>query len=325
MGISREELIRLYRLMLLTRRTEEATDGLFQEGKIRTMGHWSTGQEAAGVGVGAALRPDDYLFPTHRAWPEFIGKGMSPASIVAEFAGKGTGCAKGKGGLHLSSAAHGVVGLVGSLGADFPIAVGAALSAKMRGTDQVSCVYFGEGTATQADFHPAMEMAMLWKVPAIFACCTNEYVELAHYSEVTHLTDMIDLAQGYHMNAILVADGNDVAAVYGSMKEAVARARRGEGPSMLEFKTYRIATHYTGDAGAYMPKDEVEAWRKRDPIRACRNRLLSEGHVDEAGLAELEAGVDAEVKQAMDFALESAYPEVGEAFADLYISPEVVA
>jgi TPP-dependent pyruvate/acetoin dehydrogenase alpha subunit len=320
----REKLVRLYRLMFLTRRTEESTDKLFQEGKIRTMGHWSTGQEAAGVGVGAALRTDDFLFPTHRAWPEFIGKGMSPKSIVAEFVGKGTGCAKGKGGLHISSAEHGVVGLVGSLGSDFPMAVGAALSAKMRGTDQVSCVYFGEGTSTQADFHPAMQMAKLWNLPVIFACANNQYVELAHCSEVISNQNIIDLALGYKMNGIPVPDGNDVAAVYDAMSEAVGRGRRGEGPSMLEIKTYRVGSHYTGDAGGYMPQEEVAAWKARDPIARCRARLLSEKALSEGDLLALEKEVEEEVRDAIRFAMESPNPSVEDAFSDVYVTREVV-
>ncbi|MBI5445963.1 MAG: thiamine pyrophosphate-dependent dehydrogenase E1 component subunit alpha [Deltaproteobacteria bacterium] len=325
MPITGDELVRLYRLMLLTRRTEETVDKLFQEGRIRTMGHWSTGQEAAGVGMAAALRRDDYLFPTHRAWPEFIGKGLSPASIVAEFIGKRTGCAKGRGGLHLSSAECGIVGLVGSLGADFPIAAGAALSAKMRKTDQVSCVYFGEGTAGQADFHPAMEMAVLWKLPIIFACANNQYVELHHYREVVPIEDIVDLAKGYHMNGVLVRDGNDVAAVYEATSEAVARARRGEGPTFLEFKTYRIAPHFTGDSGAYMPKDEVAAWRERDPIARCRARLASEGILPPGELAALEEGVEQEVREAIEFALDSPEPAAAEAFSGVYASGEVVS
>jgi pyruvate dehydrogenase E1 component alpha subunit len=320
----REKLVRLYRLMFLTRRTEETTNQLFQEGKIRTMGHWSTGQEAAGVGVGASLRTDDSLFPTHRAWPEFIGKGMSPRSILAEFIGKGTGCAKGKGGLHMSSAEHGVVGLVGSLGSDFPIAVGVALSAKMRGTDQVSCVYFGEGTATQADFHPAMQMAMLWNLPVIFACVNNQYVELVHYREVISFENMIDLAHGYHMNAISVPDGNDVVAVFDAMSEAIARARRGEGPSMLEIKTYRIAPHFTGDTGAYMPPEDVAAWKARDPIARCRARILAERAMSEGDLLALEKEVEVEVRDAIQFAMESPHPSAEEAFSDVYVTREVV-
>lgn len=318
-----EDLTRLYRLMLLTRRTEEAVDGLFREGKMRGMGHWSTGQEAAGVGVGAALRPDDYLFPTHRGWPEFIGKGMSPANIVAEFAGKATGCARGKGGVHISSAAHGIVGLVGSLGSDFPVAVGAGLSARMRGTDQVACIYFGEGTAAQADFHPAMHIAMLWNLPVIFACVNNQYVELHHYKEVTHLDNMLDLAHGYHMHAIMVDDGNDVAAVYDAMTEAVARARAGQGPGMLEIKTYRVGPHFTGDPGTYMPQDEVAAWKQRDPIARCRAHLLAGGILDEVELAELESGVGQEVQEAMQFALDSPLPAVGDMYTGLYIEREV--
>jgi TPP-dependent pyruvate/acetoin dehydrogenase alpha subunit len=312
-------LIRLYRLMLLTRRTEEATDQLFQQGKIRTMGHWSTGQEAAGVGVGAALRKDDYLFPTHRAWPEFIGKGMSPASIVAEFAGKGTGCAKGKGGLHISSREHGIVGLVGSIGSDFPIAVGAALSAKMQGIDRVSCAYFGEGAIGQADFHPSMSLAMLWNLPVIFACVNNQYVELCHYKEITHLDNMLDLAQGYGMNAVMVEDGNDVAAVYSAMSSSIERARQGGGPTMLEIKTYRIAPHFTGDTGDYMPAAEVAAWKMRDPLVRCRQQLLN-GILSGEGLAELEKGVADEVSQTMEFVMKSPLPSVEDVAQDLYVS-----
>ncbi|MFQ5612839.1 MAG: thiamine pyrophosphate-dependent dehydrogenase E1 component subunit alpha [Anaerolineae bacterium] len=322
---TKEELTHLYRLMLLTRQTEEAVDGLFKEGKIQGMGHWSTGQEAAGVGVGAALRSDDYLFPTHRGWPEFIGKGMSPASIVAEFAGKSSGPTHGKGGVHISSADQGIVGLVGSLGSDFPVAVGAALSAKMRGSDQVSCVYFGEGTAAQADFHPAMHLAMLWNLPVIFACVNNQYVELHHYKDVTHLDDTLDLAAGYHMHALMVEDGNDVAAVYEAMTEAVSRARAGQGPSMLEIKTYRLGSHFTGDPGTYMPQDEVAAWQERDPIARCRARLLADGVMDETGLAELEGGVEQEVQAAMQFVLDSPLPTVEDMYSGLYVDLEVVS
>ncbi|HBY93410.1 MAG: thiamine pyrophosphate-dependent dehydrogenase E1 component subunit alpha [Ardenticatenaceae bacterium] len=318
-----EELTRLYRLMLLTRKTEEAVDSLFTEGKIRGMGHWSTGQEAAGVGVAAALRPDDYLFPTHRGWPEFIGKGMPAANLVAEFAGKATGYSKGKGAVHISSATHGIVGLVGSLGSDFPVAVGAALSATMRGTDQVSCVSFGEGTAAQADFHPAMHIAMLWNLPVIFACVNNQYTELHHYREVTHLDNTLDLARGYHMNALMVEDGNDVAAVHGAMSEAVARARAGDGPSMLEIKTYRMASHFTGDPGTYMPQDEIAAWRQRDPIARCRARLLGDGILDEVELGELEGAVVQEVHEAMEFVLDSPLPSVDDMFTGLYVEREV--
>jgi pyruvate dehydrogenase E1 component alpha subunit len=323
MKLKNEDSIRLYRLMLLTRRTEEATDQLFQQGKIRTMGHWSTGQEAAGVGVGAALRKDDYLFPTHRAWPEFIGKGMSPASIVAEFAGKATGCAKGKGGLHISSREHGIVGLVGSIGSDFPIAVGAALSVRMQGNDRVSCAYFGEGAMGQADFHPSMQLAMLWNLPIIFACVNNQYVELCHYKEITHLDDMLDLAKGYGMNAVMVEDGNDVEAVYCAMSSAVERARQGGGPTMLEIKTYRIATHFTGDTGDYMPSDEVEEWKQRDPLKRSRQRLLG-GILSEEELARLEKEVEEEVDQVMEFVMKSPLPAVEDVAKDVYVSREVV-
>lgn len=323
MQTTHEERNRLYRLMLLTRRTEEAVDGLFKQGKIRGMGHWSTGQEAAGIGVGAALRSDDYLFPTHRGWPEYIGKGMQPASIVAEIAGRATGCSRGKGSIHLSSSADGVVGIPGSLGSDFPIAAGAALSAKMRGTDQVACKFFGEGAVTQADFHPAMEMAMLWNLPMIFACVNNQFAQLLHYKALTHLDDILDLAQGYHMNAIMVRDGNDVVAVYEAMGEAVRRARDGQGPSMLEIKTYRVAGHFTGDPGDYMPKDEVAAWKQRDPVANCRAHLLSDQILTEETLAELETRVDQEVQAAIKFALNSPLPAVDDIYTGVYASQEV--
>jgi len=322
---SNAELVRLYRLMLMTRRAEETVDELFREGKLRGMGHWSTGQEAAGVGVGAALRSDDYLFPTHRGWPEFIGKGMTVAEIVAEFSGRGTGCANGKGGLHISSKPHGVVGLVGSLGSDFPVAVGAGLGAKLRGTDQVSCVYFGEGTVAQADFHPAMEIAVMWQLPVIFACVNNQYVELHHYREIIPWENVLDLAHGYHMNAIMVEDGNDIAAVYSAMCDAVARARAGQGPTMLEFKSYRISPHFTGDPGTYMPADEVAAWKQRDPVATCRARMLRERIVDETELAELEQGVEQEVHQSMQFVLDSPFPALESMYTGVFVQEEVIA
>ncbi|MHB8767134.1 MAG: thiamine pyrophosphate-dependent dehydrogenase E1 component subunit alpha, partial [Deferrisomatales bacterium] len=205
---------------------------------------------------------------------------------------------------------------------DFPMAVGAALSCRMQGLDRVSCVYFGEGTAGQADFHPAMHMAMLWNLPVIFACVNNQYVELHHYREITHLDDVLDLARGYRMNAVMVPDGNDVAAVYEAVSGAVARARAGGGPTMLELKSYRIASHFTGDSGAYMPADEVAAWRRKDPIPRCRAEILA-GGLDPAALARLEAAVDREVAEAMVFVLASPFPAAEGAFDDVFATGEV--
>lgn len=315
--LDKETLVGLYRKMVLTRKLEEKHAQLLQEGKMHLMGHFGTGQEAVGIGISACLREEDYLFPTHRGVAEYIGKGMNPKDICAEYLGKKTGLSKGKGGLHLADASKGILGLVGSLGADFSVAVGTALSAKMQKSGRVTLCYFGEGTSNQADFHPAMNMAALWKLPLVFACVNNRYTELAHYRETNSTEDIALRAAGYGIPWQIIEDGNDIAAVYEATGKAVEKARKGEGPCFIEYKTYRVATHFSGDPGNYRTQEEVESWIKKDPILRCRVRLLGEG-VSETELNGIESQLSQEVEESFQLAMAAPFPEEADLYTDVY-------
>jgi TPP-dependent pyruvate/acetoin dehydrogenase alpha subunit len=315
--IPRDKHLAMYRRMVTVRRFEEQHDRLLKEGKIALMGHFGTGQEAVAVGVTAPLGDDDYLFPTHRGVGEFIGKGMEPKYIWAEYLGKKAGLSKGKGGVHLADAGRGIMGLVGSLGADFAVAVGTAFSSKRLGNGRVTLCYFGEGTSNQANFHPALNMAALWQLPLVFACANNEYCELAHYSQVTATCDIAPRAEAYGIPWKIVADGNDLAQVYSAAEEAVEHARAGGGPYFLEFKTYRVAAHYSGDPGGYREPEEVEPWLEKDPIARSRQALIEQG-VSEQELDGLEAEIAAELEKALEFGMQAPYPEPEELFTDVF-------
>ncbi len=315
--VSKETLLDLYRKMVLTRRMEEKHAQLLQEGKMHLMGHFGTGQEAVGVGVSACLQEQDYLFPTHRGVAEYIGKGLSPEGIFAEYMGKKTGVSKGKGGMHLADATKGVLGLVGSLGADFTVAVGTAFAAKMQRTQKITLCYFGEGTSNQADFHPALNMAALWRLPVIFVCANNQYTELAHYRDTTSTEDIAPRAGGYGIPWEIVQDGNDIALVYETTKKAIEKARNGEGPYFIEFKTYRVANHFTGDPGHYRTQEEVKQWAERDPVSRCYSGLIKLG-LSEAELDQMDKELTSEVERAVNLAFNAPYPEEAELYSEVF-------
>ena len=317
MVLERETLLRLYRKMILTRKMEEHHAKLLNEGKMHLMGHFGTGQEAVGVGIASCLKEEDYLFPTHRGVAEYIGKGMNPKEIFAEYMGKRTGCSKGKGGMHLADAHVGILGLVGSLGADFSVAVGTALASKLRQDGRVTLCYFGEGTSNQADFHPALNMSALWQLPLVFVCANNRYTELAHYRETTSTEDIAPRAQGYGIKWEIIEDGNDIERVYEAASKAVESARSGKGPYFIEFKTYRVANHFTGDPGTYRSEEEINEWIPKDPIKRCRFRLLEAGFSEEE-LTELEQKSGEEVEEAVRLAFAAPYPEASELYTDVY-------
>lgn len=318
MALSKEEMLALYRKMLLVRRMEEKHEQLLASGQFWMMSHVGTGQEAIAIGITAPLRKEDYLFPTHRGVGEFIGKGMSPRAIWAEYYGRAAGPCKGKGGLHLADASVGILGLVGSLGADYAPAVGAALSCKMRASGQVVLYYFGEGTSNQADFHPALNLSSLWKLPIIFACANNQYSELAHYRTTTSTDDIAPRAGGYGIPWQIIQDGNDILPVYEATAAAVERARAGEGPTFLEYKTYRIAPHFSGDSAVYRSKEEVDAWRKKDPILKFSQLLLEQGLADQAALDVVNASVVAEVEDAVAYAQALPFPDPEALYEGVY-------
>lgn len=316
MAIDRDTLFRLYRGMLMTRRFEETHARLLREGKCWTMGHFGTGQEAVGIGVTAPLRRDDYLFPTHRGVAEYIGKGMAPAAIWAEYYGKVTGPSKGKGGIHLCDLRHGIVGPPGSLGADFGMAVGTGYAAKRRGSGQITVCFFGEGCAQQADFHPALNMAALWQLPVLFAIANNQYTELAHYSETSATADLAPRAAGYGIPYQIVDDGNDIEAVFIAVSAAAERVRSGAGPYLVEFKTYRVGAHFSGDPQTYQPRDEIAAWRQQDPLARARDKLLAAG-VTEADLERVDREVQAEIEAGANAAMAAPDPDPSELYTDV--------
>ncbi len=317
MPLENGKLKELYRKMVTVRTLEQRVEQLVTAARIPCSGHFGTGQEAVGVGVSGPLRTDDYLFGTHRGFAEYIGKGMTPAEILTEYYGKATSLSRGRLGQHLLKVDIGVMPLPSSLGSEFGMAVGAALSSKLRGSGQVAVNLFGEGTAGQADFGPALEMASLWSLPLIFACNNNQYVELAHYRNVVATEDIAPRAAGYGV-AYEIVDGNDITRVYEATERAVERARNGGGPMLLEFKTYRRGSHYTGDPGGYQPAEEIAAWAKKDPIDRCRERMLADGVWSEAEEQALRQAVQDEIDAAVQFAEESPYPDPATVYEHIY-------
>jgi pyruvate dehydrogenase E1 component alpha subunit len=269
-----EEALHLYSRMALTRLTENKHEELYQEGVVPVYTHLGTGQEAVGCGVSAFLNQEDYLIGTHRGVAEYVGKGMSVRDIFLEYGGRAESISGGRAGLHLHNPELHILPLLGGLGTDFSLAVGAGLSIRHKKSSAVVVDYFGEGAAEQVDFHPAMNMAMLYKVPVIFCCCTNQFVEYHHYRDSTCTADIAPRAEGYGMSWQIVEDGNDIFSVGRAMKEAIAHARSGKGPYFLEFKTYRLAPHHTADQCLYRDDQECEDAAKNDPLPRAAKDLI---------------------------------------------------
>jgi pyruvate dehydrogenase E1 component alpha subunit len=312
----------LHRRMLRIRRFEERALALQAEGVIRGPLHPSIGHEAACVGACAPLRADDWMTGNHRSHGHPIAKGAALGPLFAELLGKRGGVCAGRGGsMHLADFAVGSLGESGIVGAGLPIAVGAALSSRVRGTDQVALAFFGDGASNQGTFHESLNLAAVWKLPAIFLCENNGYAATTALAAATSVADVSARAAGYGIPGVLV-DGQDVLAVAEVVERAVARARRGEGPSLVEAKTYRFCEHAEG-AGMpshYRSAEEVARWRERDPIALSRARLLREGVLGESALRALEADVEREVEAAVRFALASADPPAAEALRSPFAS-----
>lgn len=316
--IQAEEMLWLYRTMCRIRAFETKVQELFAANRIPGFVHLSVGEEAVAAGISSLLRPDDYITSTHRGHGHVLAKGADPRRMMAELFGKRTGYCKGKGGsMHIADFSVGVLGANGVVAGGFPIAVGAGLSCKLRGTDQVVVCYFGDGAANRGPVHEAMNMASIWKLPIIFTCENNQYASTTPISYSTSVERISTRAAGYSIPGVTV-DGNDVLAVRKAAAEAVARARRGEGPTLLEALTYRLRGHFEGDPQRYRTKEEVEKARGRDPIVRLttimrRRRILTRA---------LEERIEEEVAQEMDeavrFAEQSPYPEPEEALEDLY-------
>jgi TPP-dependent pyruvate/acetoin dehydrogenase alpha subunit len=295
-----------YGRMLLIRLFETAMHRLFLAGEIHGTTHLGAGQEAVAVGTCLALAPDDYLAGTYRGHGHALAKGTDPGPLAAEMLGRATGVCGGRAGsMNVIDLEHGLVGCYGIVGGSIAAALGAAMSAKRQG--RVAAALFGDGATNQAYFHECLNMAKVFELPAVFVCENNFYGEFTPMVAVTAGADIAGRARAYAIPSATV-DGNDLWEVYGAVSEAVARARAGDGPTLLECRTYRHYGHSKGDPATYRPKQEVERWLERDPLKLARSRLLSEG-VTEERLAALEEETRARLDSAVQAAIEAPYPD----------------
>ncbi len=313
------------RQMLLIRHFEEKAGEAYSLGKIGGFCHLYIGQEAVAVGAIAPLRPDDYITSAYREHGQALVRGMTPRAVMAELFGKATGCSHGKGGsMHLFDAGLGFLGGHGIVGSHIPIAAGAAFAIKYKGGDQVSVCFFGEAAANIGAFHETLNMASLWELPAIFICENNGYGMGTAVARASAVRNLAVRGSAYDMPAEEV-DGQDVLAVREAMDRAVTRARKESQPTLLEVRTYRYVGHSMSDAahGTYRTKDEVEEYRRRDPIKVLAERMRAGGALDDAGWQALDAEVKAEVDDAYEFAERSPDPDPAELFTDVYAESRV--
>ncbi|MQA88240.1 MAG: pyruvate dehydrogenase (acetyl-transferring) E1 component subunit alpha [Streptosporangiales bacterium] len=300
--IDRGVRLAMYRSMLELREFEQRAYDMFMQDLIAGTSHLALGQEAIAAAFGVAMRSDDWTFCTYRGHAHTLARGASMTAAMAELMGRGKGLTGGKGGsMHLTSVEHGAMGSYAIVGAHLPIAAGAAWSAQARGTEQVAVCFFGDGATNIGAFHEALNLAATWKLPVVFVCENNLYMEYTPISAVTAVPrPAADRASAYGLDPILV-DGNDADEMYRTALDALMRARAGEGPSLIEAVTYRKGGHSRADPGTYRPKEEVAAWMERDPIDRYRVLLLELG-VSENELAEIERGA----REAVDLATEEA-------------------
>lgn len=321
MGIdknNKQQAMNFYREMLKIRYFELKAAELFMQGLMAGNIHTCAGQEAAEVGACQALRKTDFITSTHRGHGHCIAKGGQVDIMMAELFGKATGYCKGKGGsMHIVDVSLGILGANGIVGAGIPIATGSALASKIKGTDEVTLAFFGDAASNQGSFHEAVNMASAWKLPCVFVCENNKYGVSVCIDRVCNVEDIATRAVAYNIPGVVV-DGNDVYAVYEAVKVAVERARSGEGPSLIECKTYRHRGHYEGDPQIYKTPEEVKYWKDRDPIVLLRAQIIESGIADAAEADAVEAEVKASIEAAVEFAKQSPYPTTDQVTQDVY-------
>lgn len=318
MTLSNNKIIDMYKTMIRIRKFETQAMNLFAQGSIPGFVHLYIGEEAVATGVCANLYEDDYITSTHRGHGHIVAKGGDLKYMMAELYGKETGYCKGKGGsMHIADATKGILGANGIVGAGHNIAVGAGLSAKYRGTKQVCVCFFGDGSTNQGTFHEALNLASVWKLPVVFVCENNLYGISTNQSRHQAIKDVSDRAVAYNIPGITV-DGNDVFAVYEAAKEAIKRARDGQGPTLIECKTYRHRGHFEGDPGTYKPDEEQKEWLAKDPIPRMEKFMLENEVVTKNELEALKEEVDKEINEAIEFANNSSYPSLESVIEDIY-------
>lgn len=316
----KELSLKFYREMLKVRSFDEKASELFTQARMSGNIHTCIGQEASNVGACQGLRPTDFITATHRGHGQCIAKGGDVKLMFAELFGKETGYCHGKGGsMHIANVGLGILGANGIVGAGIPIAGGSALTSKIKGTDEVTLSFFGDAASNQGTFHETMNMAAAWKLPMIFMCENNKYGVSVCIDRVTNTEDIADRAKGYDIPGVVV-DGNDVFAVYDAVQAAAERARKGEGPTLIESKTYRWHGHYEGDPMVYRTKEEINEWKAKDCIARLRKDILNNHFATEEELDKIQAEVKEEIEAAVKFAEESPFPEAAEVTTDVYVS-----
>lgn len=318
MPVTKETYLEWYESMLLMRRFEEKSGQLYGQQKIRGFCHLYIGQEAVIAGTISAIRKEDPIITAYRDHAHALGKGLSARSIMAELYGKVTGCSKGKGGsMHMFSKEHFFFGGHGIVGGQIPLGAGIAFAEQYKGTDNVCVCYLGDGAVRQGALNETFNMAMLWKLPVIFVCENNGYAMGTSVARTTNVTDIYKIGMAYDMPSEPV-DGMNCESVHEAVDRAVQRARKGEGPTFLEMRTYRYKGHSMSDPAKYRTKEEVEEYKAKDPIEIIKGIILEKKYADEAWLEEVGNKVKETVDDAVKFAEESPFPEAGELYQDVY-------
>jgi len=321
--LSREQLLEMYRKMFRIRRFEEKLVEMYAEGTMPGLAHLYAGEEAVAVGACSALKPDDYITSTHRGHGHLIAKGGETDKMMAEIFGRATGYCNGKGGsMHIADLDLGMLGAMSIVGSGLPIAVGAGYSAVLRKSGQVCVAFFGDAASNIGAAHESLNFAATWKLPVIFVCENNGYGISVSQKRHQAITDVADRAPGYGMPGVVV-DGNDVLAVYGAVAEAVKRARAGEGPSLVECKTYRLRGHFEGDPGRgmrYRSLEEIQHWEspEKDAIARFGKWLLDSKKATQQALDGIRAEIDAEIEAAVAYGKSAPFPEVEDGKTDVY-------
>ena len=318
--LDRKILLDMYRKMVLIREFESRVVEEFAKGSIPGFVHTYIGEEAVAVGVCSNLREDDFITSTHRGHGHCIAKGCEVKHMMAELFGKETGYCKGKGGsMHIADVSRGMLGANGIVGAGLPLACGAALSAQVRGTDQICVSFFGDGASNQGTFHESLNLASIWRLPVIFLAENNHYAQSTPQKHHMNVKSISERAVAYGIPGVTV-DGNEIIAVYETIREAVKRARAGLGPTLVECVTYRHRGHFEGDNMGYRTQAEVEEWKKLDPLGRFRQQLLKMDVMTEKDAKDVENACHRDVEDAITFARQSDWPKPEETLEDVYVN-----
>lgn len=316
--VKKDELLRMFSVMIKIRRVEERLMEVFAQGKIPGFIHVSIGQEAVPVGVCSVLRPDDYISNTHRGHGQALAKGADLKKFMAELYGRRDGYCRGKAGsMHIACKELGIIGSNGVVGGGIPISLGTAFASQYQGNDRVTVCFFGDGATNEGTFHESLNLAAVWNLPMVFCCENNRWAEFTPQRIHTKLEDLSRRAEAYGIPGMTV-DGDEVLKVREAAEKAVDRARKGEGPTLLECKTHRWFGHFAGDSQKYRDPKEIEEVRKFDPILRFQNLLLEMKHLTPELVKEMEDQLRAEIDEAVAFAESSPVPDKDDLLQDVY-------